>query len=336
MALTKLDPSVIGQDSTGASKITSAGGSVSIDSTGSVRIANGTANSVTIAANGFVGIGTQTPNYSLDIGSKTDAVLLPAGTTAQRPTGAAGALRFNTTLKGLDFHDGGQWNNINYSDPLYTSTKVLIKNGSLTDASSARRTLTNGGTASKTSAVGFPGIVKGTSITGSSGSAWYVDSNSTNAYVSFASPFSDFDMGQASWTLEFWAYIPSGGSSYGHTFWCGGQSGQGEVKYAAADGKFYIYSGAGQSAAITSWTFNTWNWVVFERYNGTISAWLNGTRQNQTTSMPTGGTPSIAAIGYPFNAEYHGHYLDEVRWTTAARYLGAPSIPIQTTSWPEQ
>jgi Concanavalin A-like lectin/glucanases superfamily len=336
MALTKLDPSIIGQDSSGAGKITSAGGSVSVDSAGATRIANSSTNTTIFAANGNVGMGTQTPNYSLDLGSKTDAMLLPSGTTAQRPTGTAGAIRFNTSLKGLDFYDGGQWNNINYSDPLYTSTKVLIKNGSLSDASNSRRTLTNGGGATKTSSVGFPGIIKGTSLTGSSGSVWYVDGNSTNAYVSFASPFTDFDMGQSAWTLEFWSYIPSGGSSYGHTFWCGGQSGQGEVKYSAGDGKFYIYSGVGQSIAVTSMTFNTWNWVVFERYNGTITTWVNGTRQAQSTTMPTGGTPSIAAIGYPFNSEYHGHYLDEVRWTTAARYLGAPSIPVQTTSWPEQ
>lgn len=52
MALTKLDPSVIGQDSSGSGKITSAGGSVSIDSSGNVRIANSSANSVIFAANG--------------------------------------------------------------------------------------------------------------------------------------------------------------------------------------------------------------------------------------------------------------------------------------------
>ena len=52
MALTKLDPSVIGQDSSGSGKITSAGGSVSIDSSGNVRIANTTANTITITSAG--------------------------------------------------------------------------------------------------------------------------------------------------------------------------------------------------------------------------------------------------------------------------------------------
>ena len=43
-----------------------------------------------------VGIGTGTPSYSLDIGTKTDAVLLPQGNTAARPTAATGIIRFNS------------------------------------------------------------------------------------------------------------------------------------------------------------------------------------------------------------------------------------------------
>jgi hypothetical protein len=43
-----------------------------------------------------IGIGTNTPGYSLDIGSKTDAVLLPSGNTAARPTASAGIIRFNS------------------------------------------------------------------------------------------------------------------------------------------------------------------------------------------------------------------------------------------------
>jgi hypothetical protein len=43
-----------------------------------------------------IGIGTATPGYSLDIGSKTDGLLLPQGNTAARPTAATGIIRFNT------------------------------------------------------------------------------------------------------------------------------------------------------------------------------------------------------------------------------------------------
>jgi hypothetical protein len=48
--------------------------------------------------NNRVGIKTATPSYSLDAGSATDAFFVPKGTTAQRPSGAAGLFRYNSTL----------------------------------------------------------------------------------------------------------------------------------------------------------------------------------------------------------------------------------------------
>ena len=44
-----------------------------------------------------VGIRTSSPAYDLDVSGSTDAVRLPNGTTGQRPTGATGIIRFNTT-----------------------------------------------------------------------------------------------------------------------------------------------------------------------------------------------------------------------------------------------
>ena len=44
-----------------------------------------------------VGIRTSSPAYDLDAGSSTDALRVPNGTTAQRPTAANGIIRFNTT-----------------------------------------------------------------------------------------------------------------------------------------------------------------------------------------------------------------------------------------------
>lgn len=48
-------------------------------------------------SNNRVGILDATPSVTLDVGTATDAIHLPVGTTAQRPTGAAGHLRYNST-----------------------------------------------------------------------------------------------------------------------------------------------------------------------------------------------------------------------------------------------
>jgi hypothetical protein len=47
-------------------------------------------------SSGQVGFGATTPSYALDGGSSTNAIRLPVGTVAQRPTGANGLLRFNS------------------------------------------------------------------------------------------------------------------------------------------------------------------------------------------------------------------------------------------------
>lgn len=58
---------------------------------------------------GRLGVGKAVPEYKVDINS-TDAIRIPIGTTAQRPTGAAGAIRYNTTLGVYEGHNGTDWN----------------------------------------------------------------------------------------------------------------------------------------------------------------------------------------------------------------------------------
>ena len=93
-------------DSTGAVTISTAveldGGNVTInESSASVDFrveSNGNTHALFVdGSEDHVGILTTTPNYDLDVSGSTDALRLPNGTTAQRPTGATGILRFNTT-----------------------------------------------------------------------------------------------------------------------------------------------------------------------------------------------------------------------------------------------
>ena len=59
---------------------------------------------------GRIGIGTINPNVALDISSKTDALGLPKGTTAERPSSpVVGQFRYNTETPGAEIYDGTTW-----------------------------------------------------------------------------------------------------------------------------------------------------------------------------------------------------------------------------------
>jgi hypothetical protein len=62
------------------------------------------------ASSGQVGILTETPTAGATLHiNATNSMIVPVGTTLERPTGAAGMLRFNTSQGLLEFHDGTGW-----------------------------------------------------------------------------------------------------------------------------------------------------------------------------------------------------------------------------------
>lgn len=79
---------------------------------------------VHINSSGNVGIGTTNPTVSLDLGSRTDAIELPQGTTAQRPSGNNPYIRYNTTNSALEFYNGTDWVEI-ISDYFPTGSTIL-------------------------------------------------------------------------------------------------------------------------------------------------------------------------------------------------------------------
>ena len=65
---------------------------------------------VTTALKGKVGIGTTAPNAgaSLHVGG-TSSMIVPIGTTAQRPVAAQGMIRYNTTTSKFEGYTGTEW-----------------------------------------------------------------------------------------------------------------------------------------------------------------------------------------------------------------------------------
>jgi hypothetical protein len=58
---------------------------------------------------GKVGVGTASPAVSVDARSRTDALALPVGTTAQRPTPLSGYTRWNSTTSSAEIYNGTEW-----------------------------------------------------------------------------------------------------------------------------------------------------------------------------------------------------------------------------------
>ena len=71
-----------------------------------------------------VGINSTSPKTTVDISTETCAVALPQGTTAQRPSGSAPYIRYNTTNSALEFYDGTSWVEI-ITDYFPTGSTIL-------------------------------------------------------------------------------------------------------------------------------------------------------------------------------------------------------------------
>lgn len=77
--------------------------------TGNVNVTSGISTVVTLNATTSIGINTSSPKTSLDLSQSTTGIALPQGTTAQRPSGSAPYIRYNTSNSALEFYNGTDW-----------------------------------------------------------------------------------------------------------------------------------------------------------------------------------------------------------------------------------
>ena len=169
-------------NATGSLDVNSAGGfvfnqnSANVDFTiesndnAAMFVVDGSANNVGIG-------GAPSANAILDI-TGTGAMIIPVGTTGQRPTGETGQFRYNSTTNGLEFYDDAGWESLSTSFTLATSQTFTGDGSGLTFTLSALS-----GSDSYTSAgvfVSINGVVQqptvvygisGTTLTFTSGSA---------------------------------------------------------------------------------------------------------------------------------------------------------------------
>lgn len=63
-----------------------------------------------LISSGSIAVGTATPRAALDLGAKTSSLLLPVGTTGQRPASpVAGMMRYNSTLQRIEAYINNKW-----------------------------------------------------------------------------------------------------------------------------------------------------------------------------------------------------------------------------------
>tara|TARA_B110001454_G_scaffold219111_1_gene250053 strand:- start:56878 stop:59235 length:2358 start_codon:yes stop_codon:yes gene_type:complete len=76
-----------------------------------VGVATGGTERIRVLASGEVGIGTTTPSAGLDVATTgaNSAIVVPRDTTANRPTGVEGMIRYNTTTANFEGFQGSSW-----------------------------------------------------------------------------------------------------------------------------------------------------------------------------------------------------------------------------------
>lgn len=114
-----------------------------------------------------VGIGTATLSVKFSIAA-TDAMLVPVGTTGERPTGATGYLRFNSSTTSFEGYNGTAWGSIGGGATGGGTDQIFYLNGQTVNTSYSIPVGQNAGS------FGPITVASGATVTVPSGSTWTV------------------------------------------------------------------------------------------------------------------------------------------------------------------
>lgn len=87
-----------------------------------------------VAVNGTIGVNTATPNATFHIVA-TDGIIVPSGTTAQRPNNNVGAFRYNSDLGKFEGYTGSTWAGFGAAASPGANTQVLFNDSGAEGAS---------------------------------------------------------------------------------------------------------------------------------------------------------------------------------------------------------
>jgi len=118
-------------------------------------------------SNNRVGINTASPAVTLAVNA-TDAVLVPVGTTGERPTGATGYLRFNSSTTSFEGYNGTAWGSIGGGATGGGTDQMFYLNGQTVTTNYSVPSGQNAGT------FGPITVDSGATVTVPSGSTWTV------------------------------------------------------------------------------------------------------------------------------------------------------------------
>ena len=228
------------------------------------------------------------------------------------------------------------------TDPNYNNVLLLWNSQDVADGTTSKNAYTvttTGTTRDATAGKPFPAAES---------TEWdLINQSSQGSYIEFTgTQVKDFNPNSyTNYTIEFWANLPAtGGGTYGHTIFLGGQNGEGSLKFERGASGFYWYTANGASPPQQVFfgggnpSGTGWHHYVLVKQGNTWTTWRDGSRSNTGVQPAAASTPSATdtvKLGYADVSEFANHYVDAVRITSVARYDASDlTISVQDAPWP--